>query len=155
MPCTRPWPGGTPQKICRGLLRFSLHGFAAARSGLCLGCGRIFLYFLEHSRFEIAFAAKEDFTSANLAGVVMLRLTPPGHFVRSSLEMLKMFCKYRIRAQKNLRKEGFENGAPGRSRTCGLWRRRPTLYPTELRARSCISKPEPGGCQGETGGASE
>src|SRR5437667_5514683 len=27
------------------------------------------------------------------------------------------------------------SGAPGRSRTCGLWLRRPTLYPTELRAR--------------------
>src|SRR3989442_1122143 len=26
------------------------------------------------------------------------------------------------------------SGAPGRSRTCGLWLRRPTLYPTELRA---------------------
>jgi hypothetical protein len=26
-------------------------------------------------------------------------------------------------------------GAPGRSRTCGLWLRRPTLYPTELQAR--------------------
>ena len=62
------------------------------------------------------------------------------------------FCmvQCRFRAQKNLRKEGFESGAPGRSRTCGLWRRRPTLYPTELRARSCISKPVPGVCQGET-----
>ena len=27
------------------------------------------------------------------------------------------------------------NGAPGRNRTCGLWLRRPTLYPTELRAQ--------------------
>ena len=27
------------------------------------------------------------------------------------------------------------SGAPGRSRTCGLWLRRPTLYPAELRAR--------------------
>ena len=27
-------------------------------------------------------------------------------------------------------------GAPGRIRTCGLWLRRPTLYPAELRARS-------------------
>ena len=26
-------------------------------------------------------------------------------------------------------------GAPGRIRTCGLWLRRPTLYPAELRAR--------------------
>src|SRR5207247_6483466 len=30
------------------------------------------------------------------------------------------------------------SGAPGRSRTCGLWLRRPTLYPTELRARADI-----------------
>ena len=28
-----------------------------------------------------------------------------------------------------------ETGAPGRIRTCGLWLRRPTLYPAELRAR--------------------
>ena len=28
------------------------------------------------------------------------------------------------------------NGAPGRIRTCGLWLRRPTLYPAELRAHS-------------------
>src|ERR1043165_665923 len=27
------------------------------------------------------------------------------------------------------------NGAPGMIRTCDLWFRRPTLYPTELRAR--------------------
>src|SRR5579871_3529795 len=27
-----------------------------------------------------------------------------------------------------------EDGAPGRSRTCDLWLRKPTLYPTELRA---------------------
>src|SRR5438093_11036739 len=27
------------------------------------------------------------------------------------------------------------SGAPGRIRTCGLWLRRPTLYPAELRAR--------------------
>ena len=27
------------------------------------------------------------------------------------------------------------NGAPDRSRTCDLWLRKPTLYPTELRAR--------------------
>ena len=27
-------------------------------------------------------------------------------------------------------------GAPGRIRTCGLWLRRPTLYPAELRARA-------------------
>ena len=26
------------------------------------------------------------------------------------------------------------NGAPDRIRTCGLWYRKPTLYPTELRA---------------------
>ena len=26
-------------------------------------------------------------------------------------------------------------GAPDRSRTCDLWLRKPTLYPTELRAR--------------------
>jgi hypothetical protein len=26
------------------------------------------------------------------------------------------------------------SGAPGRIRTCGLWLRRPTLYPAELRA---------------------
>jgi hypothetical protein len=28
------------------------------------------------------------------------------------------------------------SGAPGRIRTCGLWLRRPTLYPAELRARA-------------------
>jgi hypothetical protein len=28
-----------------------------------------------------------------------------------------------------------KSGAPGRIRTCGLWLRRPTLYPAELRAR--------------------
>ena len=28
------------------------------------------------------------------------------------------------------------NGAPGRIRTCDLWLRRPTLYPTELRAQN-------------------
>ena len=27
-------------------------------------------------------------------------------------------------------------GAPDRIRTCGLWLRRPTLYPTELRAHA-------------------
>src|SRR6188508_273154 len=31
--------------------------------------------------------------------------------------------------------QGESNGAPGRIRTCGLWLRRPTLYPAELRAR--------------------
>ena len=30
-------------------------------------------------------------------------------------------------------------GAPGRIRTCGLWLRRPTLYPAELRALAEIS----------------
>jgi hypothetical protein len=29
-----------------------------------------------------------------------------------------------------------ENGAPGRGRTCDLWFRKPTLYPTELQAHS-------------------
>src|SRR6186713_1906753 len=32
--------------------------------------------------------------------------------------------------------QGESNGAPGRIRTCGLWLRRPTLYPAELRART-------------------
>ena len=31
--------------------------------------------------------------------------------------------------------DGELNGAPGRIRTCGLWLRRPTLYPAELRAQ--------------------
>ena len=30
-------------------------------------------------------------------------------------------------------------GAPGRIRTCGLWLRRPTLYPAELRAREEVT----------------
>ena len=31
------------------------------------------------------------------------------------------------------------NGAPGWSRTSGLWLRRPTLYPAELRARGALT----------------
>ena len=30
--------------------------------------------------------------------------------------------------------ERWESGTPGKIRTCDLWFRRPTLYPTELRA---------------------
>src|SRR6188508_1829513 len=45
--------------------------------------------------------------------------------------------------------QGESNGAPGRIRTCGLWLRRPTLYPAELRARTrrsgrlCLIEREP------------
>ena len=35
---------------------------------------------------------------------------------------------------RHLSVEGSKTGAPGRIRTCGLWLRRPTLYPAELRA---------------------
>ena len=38
---------------------------------------------------------------------------------------IKLITDYRI------------TGAPDRIWTCGLWLRRPTLYPTELRARAC------------------
>ena len=34
------------------------------------------------------------------------------------------------------------NGAPGRIRTCDLWLRRPTLYPSELRAQSAFASPQ-------------
>ena len=34
-----------------------------------------------------------------------------------------------------------EGGAPDRSRTCDLWLRKPTLYPTELRAHAFQSLP--------------
>ena len=43
----------------------------------------------------------------------------------------------------------FYCGAPGEIRTHGLWLRRPTLYPTELRAHKNISDMLcAGGCQG-------
>src|SRR5216683_5318143 len=47
------------------------------------------------------------------------------------------------------------NGAPGWSRTSGLWLRRPTLYPTELRARGVAvpRSPTPASGQGLPGGA--
>ena len=44
----------------------------------------------------------------------------------------------------------FYCGAPGEIRTHGLWLRRPTLYPTELRAHKNISDMLcAGGCQGQ------
>ena len=38
-------------------------------------------------------------------------------------------------ATKGIERPNEASGAPGRSRTCDLWLRKPTLYPTELRAR--------------------
>ena len=38
-------------------------------------------------------------------------------------------------------------GAPGAIRTHGLWLRRPTLYPTELRAHTCLSRQRACRCQ--------
>jgi Phage integrase family len=45
-----------------------------------------------------------------------------------------------------------ECGAPGRIRTCGLWLRRPTLYPAELRAHETIGELV-NWCVGELGDA--
>jgi hypothetical protein len=40
----------------------------------------------------------------------------------------------RSRPRRSSRGARAKSGAPGRIRTCGLWLRRPTLYPAELRA---------------------
>src|SRR5690606_16394448 len=41
-----------------------------------------------------------------------------------------------------------ENGAPDRIRTCDLWLRKPTLYPTELRARGAACRGIVAQCSG-------
>src|SRR5215212_4501800 len=46
----------------------------------------------------------------------------------------------RLRTLRNLKLP--KVGAPGRIRTCGLWLRRPTLYPAELRALTGSAKSE-------------
>ncbi len=57
----------------------------------------------------------------------------------------RIFGTLAIRTDPNGSAGGEEgvNGAPGWSRTSGLWLRRPTLYPSELRARGGSRSPTP------------